>query len=228
MKNRVLVLGNGIIGRQVKTAATQLQYAVATADLSGATYSIDLRKKDLFMEALLDWKPNIIFNTAGKDQKLGDDAKPLHKMKNKEWKNLFGHNTDLLFNVARTSLEYLMKSNKQNKKLIFTPSTYSFTSPNPNFYDNDFVKSFAYVGSQSVYLNLVQYIARHYADHGIICNGFVPHLVMEETKQVDTTYSPVGRTCSPEELIPVLKMLIDENNTYMNGEFVRVNGGWLC
>ena len=38
MKNRVLVLGNGIIGRQVKTAATQLQYAVATADPSGATY----------------------------------------------------------------------------------------------------------------------------------------------------------------------------------------------
>lgn len=228
MKNRVLVLGNGIIGTQVKTAATKLGYTVATADLKSATFTVDLRDEKSYKEVLHEWKPNIIFNTAGKDQKLGDDAKPLHKMKNKEWKNLFGHNTDLLFNVARTSLEYLMKSNKQNKKLIFTPSTYSFTSPNPNFYDNDFVKSFAYVGSQSVYLNLVQYIARHYADHGIICNGFVPHLVMEETKQVDTTYSPVGRTCLPEELQPVLKMLMDENNTYMNGEFVRVNGGWLC
>jgi NAD(P)-dependent dehydrogenase (short-subunit alcohol dehydrogenase family) len=32
----------------------------------------------------------------------------------------------------------------------------------------------------------------------------------------------------PEELLPVLKMLMDEKNTYMNGEFIKVNGGWLC
>ena len=228
MKNRVLVLGNGIIGKQVKSAAIRLGYSVATADLKDATYTLDLRDQKLYMEALVDWEPNVIFNTAGKDQKLGDDAKPLHNMTDYEWQDLFGHNTDLLFNVARTSLEYLIKSEKKNKKLIFTPSTYSFTSPNPNFYNDDFVKSFAYVGSQSVYLNLVQYIARHYAEHGIICNGFVPHLVMKELKPVDSTYSPVGRTCLPEELVPVLQMLMDENNTYMNGEFVRVNGGWLC
>jgi len=228
MSNRVLVLGNGIIGTQVKVAASKLGYSVATADLKDATYTIDLRDEKSYKEVLHEWKPNIIFNTAGKDQKLGEDAKPLHEMQNTEWDNLFGHNTDLLFNVARTSLAYLMKSDKQNKKLIFTPSTYSFTSPNPDFYDNDFVKSFAYVGSQSVYVNLIQYIARHYAEHNITCNGLVPHLVMHELKNVDTTYSPIGRTCLPEELQPVLKMLIDEDNTYMTGEFIKVNGGWLC
>ena len=228
MKNRVLILGNGIIGTQAKVAATRLGYSVATADIKGATYTIDLRSEDQYNEVLYDWKPNIIFNTAGKDQKIGEDAKPLHEMKNPEWDNLFGHNTDLLFNVARTSLAYLMKSEKQNKKLIFTPSTYSFTAPNPNFYDNDFVKSFAYVGSQSVYVNLVQYIARHYAEHNITCNGLVPHLVMQELKDVDTTYSPIGRTCDPKELQPILKMLMDEENTYMTGEFIKVNGGWLC
>ena len=149
-------------------------------------------------------------------------------MKNKDWEDLFGHNTDLLFNVARTSLSYFIKSNKEVKKLIFTPSTYSFTAPNPNFYDDNFVKSFAYVGSQSVYVNLVQYIASYYADKNITCNGFVPHLVMEEQHKVDSTYSPIGRTCKPEELIPVLKMLMDKDNSYMTGEFIKVNGGWLC
>ena len=228
MSNRVLILGNGIIGTQAKIAATKLGYSVATADLNGATFTVDLRDEKQYNEVLHEWQPNIIFNTAGKDQKLGDDAKPLHEMKNTEWDNLFGHNTDLLFNVARTSLAHLMESKKQNKKLIFTPSTYSFTAPNPKFYDNDFVKSFAYVGSQSVYVNLVQYIARHYAEHNITCNGLVPHLVMQELTDVDTSYSPIGRTCDPRELQPILKMLMDEENTYMTGEFIKVNGGWLC
>lgn len=228
MKNKVLVLGNGIIGTQVKTAATQLGYSVATADIKDAMFQVDLRDEEQYTEVLHNWNPNIIFNTAGKDQKLGEDAKPLHEMQNTDWDNLFGHNTDLLFNVARTSLAYLMNSDHKNKKLIFTPSTYSFTSPNPNFYEDDFVKSFAYVGSQSVYVNLIQYIARHYAKHNITCNGLVPHLVMHELKNVDSTYSPIGRSCLPEELLPVLKMLIDEGNTYMTGEFIKVNGGWLC
>lgn len=43
MSNRVLVLGNGIIGTQVKVAASKLGYSVATADLKDATYTIDLR-----------------------------------------------------------------------------------------------------------------------------------------------------------------------------------------
>jgi NAD(P)-dependent dehydrogenase (short-subunit alcohol dehydrogenase family) len=228
MSNRVLVLGNGIIGTQVKIAATKLGYTVATADIKGATYTFDLRNQEEYLEVLNEWRPNIIFNTAGKDQKLGDDAKPLHEMDKDEWDNLFGHNTDLLFNVARTSLAYLTTSNKKNKKLIFTPSTYSFMSPNPNFYDDNFVKSFAYVGSQSVYVNLVQYVAKHYARYNITCNGLVPHLVMQEVKDVDTTYSPIGRTCEPKELMPILKMLMDEDNTYMTGEFIKINGGWLC
>jgi len=228
MSNRVLVLGNGIIGKQVKIAATKLGYTVATADIKGATYTFDLRNQEEYLEVLNEWRPNIIFNTAGKDQKLGDDAKPLHEMDKDEWDNLFGHNTDLLFNVARTSLAYLTTSNKKNKKLIFTPSTYSFTAPNPNFYDDNFVKSFAYVGSQSVYVNLVQYVAKHYARYNITCNGLVPHLVMQEVKDVDTTYSPIGRTCEPKELMPILKMLMDEDNTYMTGEFIKINGGWLC
>ena len=228
MNYRVLVLGSGIIGKQVKIAATQMGYDVATVDIKGATYTIDLRDQEKFLEVLEEWQPNVIFNTAGKDQKLGDDASPLHEMKDEDWKNLFGHNTDLLFNVARTSLSYFMKSNKEVKKLIFTPSTYSFTAPNPNFYDDNFVKSFAYVGSQSVYVNLVQYIASYYADNNITCNGFVPHLVMEDLNKVDSIYSPIGRTCQPDELIPVLKMLMDKNNSYMTGEFIKVNGGWLC
>ena len=42
--------------------------------------------------------------------KLGDDAKPLHNMTDYEWQDLFGHNTDLLFNVARTSIRIFIKS----------------------------------------------------------------------------------------------------------------------
>ena len=137
MNYRVLVLGSGIIGKQVKIAATKMGYDVATVDIKGATYTIDLRDQEEYLEVLHDWQPNVIFNTAGKDQKLGDNASPLHEMKDSDWKELFGHNTDLLFNVARTSLAYFIESNKQFKKLIFTPSTYSFTAPNPNFYNED-------------------------------------------------------------------------------------------
>ena len=225
---KVLVLGNGIIGKQVQVAASSMGYDVATVDIKDATYNVDLRSQNEYADVLVDFQPTVIFNTAGKDQKLGDNASPLHSMDDKEWQDLFGHNTDLLFNVARTSLGYFMNTKLDYKKLVFTPSTYSFVAPNPNFYDKDFVKSFGYVGSQSVYVNLVQYVATNYAKHNITCNGLVPHLVMEESKDIDTTYSPLGRTCNPNELQPVLRMLIDKDNSYMTGEFIKVNGGWFC
>ena len=228
MSFKVLILGKGIIGSQVNQAALLQGYDVASVDLKDADYTVDLRNHNEYMDVLNEFRPNVIFNTAGKDQKLNDGAKELHNMDYNEWQELFGHNTDLLFNVAQTSLEYFVKSNISNKRLIFTPSTYSFASPEPNFYDNNFVKSFAYVGSQSVYVHLVKYIAKHYADKGIMCNALVPHLVMNEHKDIDTSFSPMGRSCKPNELLPALKMLIDKDNTYMTGEFIKINGGWLC
>ena len=80
MNYRVLVLGSGIIGKQVKIAATKMGYDVATVDIKGATYTIDLRDQEEYLEVLHDWQPNVIFNTAGKDQKLGDNASPLHEL----------------------------------------------------------------------------------------------------------------------------------------------------
>ena len=224
---KVLVLGSGLIGSEVATVSSGLGYENLSVDLNIGNHNIDLTKSDSLMELLSDFKPNVIFNTAGIDQKLHEPTKELHEMPEEEWEYIFTNNTRITINVAKQVLKYFVNSDLNVKKLIYTPSTYSFTSPNPNFYDTDFVKSFAYVGSKTIEVDLVKYIAKHYSDRGILCNGLVPHLVLQEKKLMNKTFVPLGRSCTPKELHPAIKLLIDENNTFMTGEFIKVNGGWL-
>ena len=227
--NKILVLGTGIIGSQVIEAACQMHYDIATVDISKpATYNISLSDSESLEDILEHFKPNVVFNTAGIDHKSSDNTDPLHLMSDTEWQNIFTTNTNITINVARQVLSYFMNTELSYKRLIYTPSTYSFESPNPEFYDNDFIKSFAYVGSKTIEVDIVKYIARHYAKHNIICNGLVPHVVMNDVKILDTVFCPMGRSCEPSELIPAIKMLIDPGNSFMNGEFIKVNGGWTA
>tara|TARA_B100001989_G_scaffold250192_1_gene226849 strand:- start:687 stop:1379 length:693 start_codon:yes stop_codon:yes gene_type:complete len=229
MKNnyKVLVLGAGLIGSEVSAVCNDLGYENMAVDIVNADIKIDLTDEKSLTPILEEFKPNAIFNTAGVDQKLGGMSRKLHEMDNDEWNDIFNTNTTITLNVAKQVISYFINSNLKIKKLIYTPSTYSFTSPNPKFYDDNFIKSFAYVGSKTIEVDIVKYIARYYAKDEILCNGLVPHLVLQKNKDFDESFVPLGRSCDPKELHPAIKILIDPNNTFMTGEFIKINGGWL-
>jgi len=228
-QHKVLVLGTGLIGSEVINVSEKLEYIVSSVDIDNkADYKADLSKENSLVDILEDFKPNVIFNTAGIDQKLNDPTKQLHEMPNEEWERIFTTNTSITLNVARQAINYFLDCNLDIKKLIYTPSTYSFTSPNPNFYEEDFVKSFAYVGSKTIEVDIVKYIAKHYSKFGILCNGLVPHLVLKDSKKINNTFVPLSRSCNPEELHPAISMLVNKENTFMTGEFIKINGGWLA
>ncbi len=226
---KVLVLGTGLIGSEVIKVSSKNGYSVISVDINNdADHKADLSKENSLTNLLNDYQPNVVFNTAGIDQKLNEPTRQLHEMPNEEWEQIFTTNTNITLNVAKQVIAYFIKSDLDVKKLLYTPSTYSFTSPNPNFYENDFVKSFAYVGSKTIEVDIVKYIAKHYSKFGILCNGLVPHLVLNESKEMNETFAPLSRSCDPKELHPAISMLIDKNNTFMTGEFIKVNGGWLA
>tara|TARA_B100001939_G_scaffold337372_1_gene341627 strand:- start:6081 stop:6776 length:696 start_codon:yes stop_codon:yes gene_type:complete len=225
---KVLVLGSGLIGSEVTKVCNDLGYTHTSVDINNGIHKIDLTKIDSLNELLNSFKPNVVFNTAGIDQKLDRTSKPLHQMPEEEWDYVFTNNTNITKNVAKQVLSYFVKSDLKIKKLIFTPSTYSFVSPNPLFYSNDFIKSFAYVGSKTIEVDIVKYISKHYAKYNILCNALVPHLVMRENKNIDETFVPLKRSCDPKELHPAINLLLDPKNSFMSGEFVKINGAWLA
>ena len=77
---KVLVLGSGLICSEVATVSSGLGYENLSVDLNIGNHNIDLTKSDSLMELLSDFKPNVIFNTAGIDQKLHEPTKELHEM----------------------------------------------------------------------------------------------------------------------------------------------------
>ena len=196
-------------------------------DIVNADIKIDLTDEKSLTPILEEFKPNAIFNTAGVDQKLGGMSRKLHEMDNDEWNDIFNTNTTITLNVAKQVISYFINSNLKIKKLIYTPSTYSFTSPNPKFYDDNFIKSFAYVGSKTIEVDIVKYIARYYAKDEILCNGLVPHLVLQKNKDFDESFVPLGKVVTQKNSPDLIKILIDPNNTFMTGEFIKINGGWL-
>lgn len=230
MKNnyKVLVLGAGLIGTEVSNVCNSLEYENLSVDIVNSDKKINLLESDSLNEVLYEFQPNVVFNTAGMDQKLDGTSQKLHEMSDEEWDDIFSTNSKITLNVARQVLSYFITSELNVKKLVYTPSTYSFVSPNPNFYEEDFVKSFAYVGSKTIEVDIVKYIAKHYSNHGILCNGLVPHLVLKKNSKLNNTFVPLGRSCDPKELHPAIRLLIDKENTFMTGEFVKVNGGWLA
>jgi len=230
-KIKILILGTGLVGKQVIQTCENENFDYLTVDLSCADKLADLTIPGNLTKILNEYEPNIVFNTAGVDQKLEDKNKSLnsfelHELPIEEWESIFDKNINITMNVAKESLSFFLNYESNIKRIIFTPSTYSFSSPKPLFYNSGKVKSFAYVASKSIEVSLVKYISKHYSSRGILCNGLVPHLIVDKELEIDEVYLPLMRSAKPEELNPAISLLINPKNTYMTGEFVHVNGGW--
>lgn len=82
--------------------------------------------------------------------------------------------------------------------------------------------------------SFVKALAKEVAASGIYVNGVSPGLIAtkmnrhlpEEETQALVDLIPMERAGKPGEVADAVRFLIDERTTYINGEIIRVNGGW--
>jgi len=89
-----------------------------------------------------------------------------------------------------------------------------------------------YVSAKYALMGLIKSAAVEYADKGITVNAVAPSMI--ETKflltlpdfeiEANAKANPLGRNASPDDIVPMLKILIGEDLPYMSGAVIPITG----
>lgn len=95
----------------------------------------------------------------------------------------------------------------------------------------------SYTMSKMAINGLTRALAVELAPHNILVNAVAPGFVLtdltrqnntkEELKKISTSI-PIQRIASPDEIAPVVAFLCSEQNTYITGQVIFVDGGFTC
>ena len=95
----------------------------------------------------------------------------------------------------------------------------------------------AYSAAKAGVHGLTYALARELGSQGITVNAIAPGLIdetnffegtlTEERKARVTAQTPAGRVGKPEDIAEAVRYLISEEASFITGEILNVNGGWL-
>jgi 2-deoxy-D-gluconate 3-dehydrogenase len=91
----------------------------------------------------------------------------------------------------------------------------------------------AYTSSKHAVIGLTKSLSNEWAGNGVTVNCIVPGYIqtdMLDLKAPQTIMGriPVGRFGIPEDLVPLMMLLVSDEARYMTGGVYPVDGGWLA
>jgi NAD(P)-dependent dehydrogenase (short-subunit alcohol dehydrogenase family) len=174
------------------------------------------------VKAALDrWgRIDILINVAG-----GADRKPVVDMSAADWDHIVDMNLKSVFLCSQAVLPIMQK--QKYGKIVNISSIYGFTG-NATRSSYAAAKAGVAVFTKSLALEVIK--------DGINVNAVAPGRVA--TERVRSHYSdqawaeavaqiPMGRTGTPEEIASAVLFLATDENKYITGQTIHVNGAWL-
>ncbi len=163
---------------------------------------------------------DILVNVAG-----GADRKPVVEMTAADWDHIVDMNLKSVFLCSQAVLSTMLK--QKYGKIVNISSIYGFTG-NATRSSYAAAKAGVAVFTKSLALEVVK--------DGINVNAVAPGRI--ETERVRSHYSdqawaaavaqiPMGRTGTPEEVAGAVLFLATDENQYITGQTIHVNGAWL-
>lgn len=95
----------------------------------------------------------------------------------------------------------------------------------------------AYSASKAAIEEVVRSVAVEYGPFGVLANCVAPGFVLtdltyqnNDTKQIQALAAriPVGRLAEPEEIALFISWLVSAENSYITGQSIAIDGGFLC
>lgn len=95
----------------------------------------------------------------------------------------------------------------------------------------------AYSASKAALEELVRSVAVEYGSSGVLANCVAPGFVLtdltyqnNDAKQIQALAEkiPVGRLAQPEEIANFISWLVSPENSYITGQSIAIDGGFLC
>jgi len=164
---------------------------------------------------------DILCNTAG----VLDDYRPLHETRDEDWEQLFALNLTATMKITRFYLQKMLE--KKSGIIINMCSIASFLAGGGGV---------AYTASKHALAGLTKQIALDYADKNIQVFGLAPGAV--KTAMTATDFEPGGLADWVAEETPIKRWLgpkaVDADSLFlasgkasaMQGEIIKIDGGW--
>jgi 3-oxoacyl-[acyl-carrier protein] reductase len=196
--------------------------AVEEAGGTAAPFRADVAEEDQVAElfrAVTEWAeaPHVLVACAGVNRDGLAVKYPLA-----EWERTLAVNLTGTFLCIRRALPAMLKARWGR---IVTVSSVTGLRGNAG--------QSAYAASKSGLLGLTRSIAREYGARGITANAVCPGFIdtemttglADKAREALTREIPAGRTGTPEEAAAVIRFLIREDASYVNGAVMTADGG---
>lgn len=161
--------------------------------------------------------PHIVVSNAGiiRDRTIA-------KMSQSEWQDVIDTNLTGTFNVCREAARRIADGGR-----IVTVSSISATM--------GFFGQTNYAASKAGVVGLTKSLSRELGRRNVTVNAVAPGVVLTEmgltipeAVRAEMLRSvPLGRFAEPDEIAGVVLFLVSELASYMTGQTLNVNGGWL-
>jgi NAD(P)-dependent dehydrogenase (short-subunit alcohol dehydrogenase family) len=163
---------------------------------------------------------DILVNVAG-----GADRKLVVDMTAEDWDHIIEMNLKSVFLCCQAALPVMLQ--QKYGKIVNISSIYGFTG--------NATRS-SYAAAKAGVAVFTKTLALEHAKDGLNINAIAPGRV--ETPRVRSHYSdeawaaavaqiPMGRTATPDEIASTALFLVLDENKYITGQTIHVNGAWL-
>ena len=202
----------------------------SASDLTGQGFDAipvvaDVTKKPsvqaMVQATLARWsRIDILVNVAG-----GAERKPVVEMTAADWDHVVDMNLKSTFLCSQAALPVMLK--QKYGKIVNISSIYGFTG--------NATRS-SYAAAKAGVAAFTKSLALEVVNDGINVNAVAPGRVT--TPRVRNRYSdeawatavaqvPMGRAGTPEEIASAVLFLASDENSYVTGQTIHINGAWL-
>jgi NAD(P)-dependent dehydrogenase (short-subunit alcohol dehydrogenase family) len=176
---------------------------------------------DVFAATISKWELSVLINNAGIN-KIG----PLQEYDPSDFARIQQVNVTAPFKLCQAVVPGMCK--RQHGRIVNITSIYGVVSR---------VGRSAYSVSKFGLFGLTRALALEVARDNVLVNGLAPGIVEtalarqmlgEKGLSEIITRIPMGRLAAPEEIARTVRFLCSEDNTYMTGQNIVVDGGYTC
>lgn len=212
--------GSRGIGQAVCTRFLQEGYDVLSPSRSELDLA-NLEAVSAYLETRQDIYPDVVVINAGVN-----NPETLNELSFENWKNTLNVNLNSTFLLVQEFCRRM--ASRTGGKIVVVSSCYSIKTRQGRA---------AYSASKAALNALVRSFAVEFAASSILINAVAPGFVLTELTQKNNdedgikrleSQIPLGRLAKPSEIAELIWFLTSERNTYITGQLLPIDGGFLC
>ena len=236
MKIAILTGANGQLGKSYLKTLVDMDFYIYAIDLNIDNIENTKNVKAFELDITDENKVHDFYKTIKKIDVLINNAgigvfTPFEQRTAKEFIQVMNVNLLGTFLMSQSAIK-IMKEQKIGK-IINIGSIYGQVSSDERIYgDSGSNNSEVYSATKAGIIHLTKYMATHFGKYNIQTNCISPGGIFnnQSTDFIENyiNKNPMKRMGTPADLQSALKFLISDENTYVNGQNITVDGGFVA